>query len=456
MTTRQAGADQLFGSYPSRADFSGSPELDDLLCFLSCHRYLDMTRDSIRCGNQRGVDFVDVSFRHATTGMAHECLDRREREAQILGCRTERVAQAMRRQARDGVVDDTGKRLGQADIALGLICQRREDVLGFGLLAGLLQNGDSRRSDRSDALASLAIAQPKRAAGEINFCLHKPLDLSSTASSESDSSRDQDRLPVHRIGLGRRELLPKRSVPSIIEAPFPRFVLWPDDPACWVVGPIALAHSVGQDPAKQAHRAGRSALPTGDDGAAALLGFDIGGGLAADHVLLETANISMRQILDGALAQEWDDMTVNPPLVGVEGRSALGLSAPRQDQAALRLIEIFPAKLLDRHGAALELLALRRIGSLQDVSQTDLGGLAGFLDRQDAIAPHRESSAPAVGVAILNEKGFGPTFLHPEAKSRQLVVPNENVRTGSCGGVDNAFRDLDHLTLGKHRVSRER
>ena len=67
-------------------------------------------------------------------------------------------------------------------------------------------------------------------------------------------------------------------------------------------------------------------------------------------------------------------MAVDPPLVAVQGRLALfGLTPASKDQAALGLVQIFPTKLLDRHGTAGEFLALRRIRALNDLHQRQLG-----------------------------------------------------------------------------------
>jgi hypothetical protein len=76
MTTRQAGADQLFGSYPSRADGSGLPKLDDLALFPSMHGIINVPSDAIGSCQQRRIDLVNVAHRHVPVlGMADESFD---------------------------------------------------------------------------------------------------------------------------------------------------------------------------------------------------------------------------------------------------------------------------------------------------------------------------------------------------------------------------------------------
>ena len=47
-TTRQAGADQLFGSYPSRADGLCLSQLDHFARLPAAHGIIDMSSDSVR------------------------------------------------------------------------------------------------------------------------------------------------------------------------------------------------------------------------------------------------------------------------------------------------------------------------------------------------------------------------------------------------------------------------
>jgi len=98
VTTRQAGADQLFGSYPSRADlFSSLTELDHFVCFPSCHGIVDVLRDPICGGEQRRIDLMDIALGHARAGVANQSFDGWKRIAKILRGRAERMAQTIAR-----------------------------------------------------------------------------------------------------------------------------------------------------------------------------------------------------------------------------------------------------------------------------------------------------------------------------------------------------------------------
>jgi hypothetical protein len=127
-----------------------------------------------------------------------------------------------------------------------------------------------------------------------------------------------------------------------------------------------------------------------------------------------------------------------------------------EDQSPLSLIEVFPAQGLYRHCSAIHLPVLGWIGALQNINQADFGGLPSFLNSQDTISPDGQTPAPAIGVAVLDQKGLDPAFLYPQAKPRQFVIPDEEVRPWRLGSTDNTFRDFDHLAVGKQRVSRRR
>jgi hypothetical protein len=96
MTTWQAGADQLFGSYPSRADsWLCFPELNHRACFSSCHGFIDVPRYPIRSRDQRRIDLVDVPFSNACAGVADKRLDGRDGKSNVLGSRTKGMPQAV-------------------------------------------------------------------------------------------------------------------------------------------------------------------------------------------------------------------------------------------------------------------------------------------------------------------------------------------------------------------------
>jgi hypothetical protein len=59
MTTRQAGAVQLFGSYPSRADGLCLSELDHFQCFLPTHGIVNVSCNAIGSRQQGRIDLVN-------------------------------------------------------------------------------------------------------------------------------------------------------------------------------------------------------------------------------------------------------------------------------------------------------------------------------------------------------------------------------------------------------------
>ena len=80
-TTRQAGADQLFGSYPSRADVLRLSKVHDTDLIFRRSWHVDVLRDPVGRGHQGGVYFVDVAFRYARAGMSDQGFDGRDRKA---------------------------------------------------------------------------------------------------------------------------------------------------------------------------------------------------------------------------------------------------------------------------------------------------------------------------------------------------------------------------------------
>ena len=82
--TRQAGADQLFGSYPSRADRSGRSQRDDLRCS-SIHGFVDVLSNARSGGDKRSIHLVNVTLSHTQSGLAKEGLDRWQGIAEVFG-----------------------------------------------------------------------------------------------------------------------------------------------------------------------------------------------------------------------------------------------------------------------------------------------------------------------------------------------------------------------------------
>lgn len=263
-------------------------------------------------------------------------------------------------------------------------------------------------------------------------------------------------MPIGSLPICLAETFAERSIAVVVQPPFALLILGPDHAGGGIVGAIACLHGIGQDAAEKTLGAGCRAGPATGDGTGSFGCLDLAGRLSTRHVLDKLANVGRCQVFHCALAEKRNDVPLNTPSVGIKGRSALGVPAVSEDQTPLSLIEVLPAQGLHRHCAALHLPILGGISTLENVSQADLGRLAGFLHRQNAISPHRESPASAIGVAILNEEGLGPALLHPEAKPRQFVIPDKEVRPYRVGGIDNSFRDFDHLASGKQRVSRRR
>ncbi len=77
-----------------------------------------------------------------------------------------------------------------------------------------------------------------------------------------------------------------------------------------------------------------------------------------------------------------------------------------------------------------------------------LASFAGLLGRENSIPSQGQAPAAAVGVSVLDDERFGPAFLYPQAKTRQLIVPDELVRTGSLGRINGSFGQSGHFPLG--------
>src|SRR3954451_4772375 len=101
--------------------------------------------------------------------------------------------------------------------------------------------------------------------------------------------------------------------------------------------------------------------------------------------------------------------------------------ASGQDEALVRLGEVFAAQLRDRDGAARSGPTLRRIVATRDTCEDKASLLPRLIRREDTIASERQPPAATAAISVLQDERLGPARLHPKPETRQLIVPDKCV-----------------------------
>ena len=120
-------------------------------------------------------------------------------------------------------------------------------------------------------------------------------------------------------------------------------------------------HGVGENASQQALCSGRGSGSAANDCAPALLGLHLVGRFAGDDILYELANVGGCEVFDGALSNEWNNVTFDATPVGVKRGRLFGISALSEDQPAFGLSQVFPAQICDRERTSLQEPAFGRI-----------------------------------------------------------------------------------------------
>src|SRR5688500_15796455 len=117
------------------------------------------------------------------------------------------------------------------------------------------------------------------------------------------------------------------------------------------------------------------------------------------------------------MAKKRYDVAVDPASIDVERGRLLHSPVPDDNETRLGLLEVFAAKVRDRHRRSICGTPIGRVVAPRDIGQQGACLLAGLIGGQNAIAPECEAAAAPVLVPVLKDEGDGPTRLHPDAEA---------------------------------------
>ena len=125
------------------------------------------------------------------------------------------------------------------------------------------------------------------------------------------------------------------------------------------------------------------------------------------------------------VAQGWLDVTLDPPLVGVERAGLLGSAADRWQSPSLGVGDILVAQFSDRERLAGLLLIRGRVATLNHLAEQPLGFLAGQVGRpRRTMPPDRVKALAALSRAVEQDVGYALASLPASTEARDSGVPS--------------------------------